>query len=230
MSPGENLLCRVLRGPRRVRLRVVSLVIGLALFVAFSIPGVGPLMASGAAVGAVAETGSSGDRQALVSLYQAANGVGWARSTNWLTDTPIGQWGGVTTNEIGRVTGLAMPSNGLTGDLPVELGDLGELRVLNLQGNYLSGVLQTDLGNLGELRVLDLHGNSLYGEIPVEFERLGELTGLETRLQPTVGTGPRIGGNAGQAQDPGLERQPLRRWDTPGVRGFGQPDPFVAAR
>ena len=44
------------------------------------------------------------DRAALVALYEATEGANWARDWNWLTERPIGQWYGVTTNSVGRVT------------------------------------------------------------------------------------------------------------------------------
>ena len=56
------------------------------------------------------------DREALIALYNvgARGRIAQIRLTseNWLEDVPIGQWGGVTTNDDGRVTGLrAYPKN-----------------------------------------------------------------------------------------------------------------------
>ena len=49
---------------------------------------------------------SLSDRDALVALYNATNGPNWTNNTNWLSNAPIGQWYGVTTNANGRVTEL----------------------------------------------------------------------------------------------------------------------------
>ena len=46
------------------------------------------------------------DRDALVALYNGTGGANWRRSRNWLTEIPVGQWHGVTTDRAGRVTGL----------------------------------------------------------------------------------------------------------------------------
>ena len=53
-----------------------------------------------------AEDGGSvaSDRAALVAFYNATEGASWFTSTNWLSDRPIGEWYGVTTNSVGRVT------------------------------------------------------------------------------------------------------------------------------
>ena len=69
------------------------------------------------AVSGSAET----DREALVALYNATNGENWFRSDNWLSDAPIGEWYGVTTNDDGRVTVLYLPTLGLSGEIPAEL-------------------------------------------------------------------------------------------------------------
>ena len=50
------------------------------------------------------------DREALVALYNVTNGENWNESNNWLSDAPLGEWEGVTTDSDGRVT--AEPSSG----------------------------------------------------------------------------------------------------------------------
>ena len=46
------------------------------------------------------------DREALIALYDATDGPNWSKSTNWLSDAPIDQWHGVTTDGTGRVARL----------------------------------------------------------------------------------------------------------------------------
>ncbi len=120
----------------------------------------------------------SPDRAALVALYNATDGPNWeANQTNWLSDRPIGEWYGVTTNAEGRVTELDLSSNDLTGPIPPELGDLSNLMTLDLSFNKLSGQIPSDLGNLSNLTSLDLGFNrNLSGSIPRE---LGTLSNLE---------------------------------------------------
>ena len=116
------------------------------------------------------------DRAALVALYEATDGDNWEDNTNWLSDKPLGEWKGVTTDENGRVTHLALAENGLSGALPASLGDLAYLEVLTFFRNELSGSLPSSLGNLTNLTGLELDFNDLSGSVP---SWLGNLTNLE---------------------------------------------------
>ena len=115
------------------------------------------------------------DRAALVALYDATDGGNWTYNDNWLTDAPIGQWHGVRVDQSGRVVGIQLHKNGLTGRLPPELGYLGELRNLILYWNTLSGPIPSEIGNLSHLEAIDLCGNRLTGVLP---SRLGDLDNL----------------------------------------------------
>ena len=61
---------------------------------------------------AQAQTNTPTDRDALVTLYNATSGDNWANNDNWLSDKPLGEWHGVTTDSDGRVRRL-------------DLGDVG---------------------------------------------------------------------------------------------------------
>ena len=54
----------------------------------------------------------------------------------------------MTTDGAGRVTGLDLGRNGLTGPIPGALGSLGSLEWLDLERNALSGPVPARLGNL----------------------------------------------------------------------------------
>ena len=54
------------------------------------------------------------DREALVALYNATGGENWYGSDNWLSEAPLGEWHGVTTNDDGRVTELVLAYNRLS--------------------------------------------------------------------------------------------------------------------
>ena len=56
----------------------------------------------------------------MVALYNATDGANWNRNDNWLSDEPLGEWYGVTT-EAGRVTELILSQNQLRGEVPPEL-------------------------------------------------------------------------------------------------------------
>ena len=116
------------------------------------------------------------DHTALVALYHATGGPNWANNSNWLSDRPLGEWNGVTTDGDGRVTRLDLQENRLSGSVPAELGNLSNLEILSLHQNQLSGLIPAELGILSNLQELYLGFNKLNGSIPVE---LGNLSNLE---------------------------------------------------
>ncbi|MYD36029.1 MAG: PQQ-binding-like beta-propeller repeat protein [Dehalococcoidia bacterium] len=121
---------------------------------------------------------SRANRAALIALYHATDGPNWTERTNWLSDTQISEWHGVTTDVYGRVTGLFLSGNGLTGEIPPELGSLTDLGGLTLSNNRLSGEIPAALSGLVSLTGLSLSGNQLTGEIPPELGSLTSLTWL----------------------------------------------------
>ena len=116
------------------------------------------------------------DRAALVALYNATGGANWTDNTNWTSNEALSEWHGVTTDANGRVTDLYLTQNGLSGEIPAELGDLTSLLNLYLWQNNLSGEIPAELGGLTSLLILYLGDNNLSGEIPAE---LGGLTSLQ---------------------------------------------------
>ena len=154
----------------------VAACVALAAFCAESAPGV------------LAQDGVAADRIAIEALYDATNGPAWTDSTNWKTDAPLDQWYGVSTDADGRVTGLYLEGNGLSGPLPSSLGDLSNLEWLVLTGNALSGPIPSSLGELSKLRDLSLRVNALSGPIPSSLGRLSSLEFLS--LNDNVLSGP----------------------------------------
>ena len=121
------------------------------------------------------------DREALESVYRRTDGPGWKESTRWLTDAPLAQWHGVETDAEGRVIGLNLANNGLSGQIPSEIGELSALTHLDLGSNLLEGRIPGQLGRLSELRVLNLVSNELTEPIPLQIGGLSKLTNLELR-------------------------------------------------
>ena len=85
------------------------------------------------------------DREALVALYEATDGDNWFNNENWLTDAPLGEWYGITTDRDGRVWEIQLDSNGLDGEIPAEIGVLDSLVDLNLDINVLRGPIPPEL-------------------------------------------------------------------------------------
>ncbi len=129
----------------------------------------------------------TGGRSALVALYNATDGPNWKNNTNWLSNTPLADWYGVTVSNW-EVRELDLSDNKLSGTLPSELGDLSYLTTLSLHSNALTGTLPSELGDLSNLRYLSLHTNGLTGALP---SALGDLSSLRYLFLDTNAlTGP----------------------------------------
>ena len=131
-----------------------------------------------------------GDREALVAIYNATDGENWNRSDNWLSDAPLDEWEGVTTDDEGRVTKLEVNGNDLSGEIPAELGNLTSLEGLQLHNNQLTGAIPAELGSLTNLTHLYLSGNQLTGAIPTELGNLANLQTLYLHRNQLTGTIP----------------------------------------
>ena len=139
---------------------------------------------SGSATLTVSAGTSASDRLALTALYNATNGSNWTNNTNWLSELPMGQWHGVTTDENGRVTELRLTQNNLEGPIPTELGNLEKLETLSFWINKLSGVIPRELGKLSNLGTLWLATNNLSGTIPEELGRLVKMWQMSFASNP----------------------------------------------
>ena len=130
-------------------------------------------------------TSAETDREALVAFYNATDGENWDESNSWLSDAPLGEWEGVTTDNDGRVIRLILSGYRLIGEIPAELGSLSNLTILYLSGNELSGEIPAELGSLSNLVGLNLSGNQLSGEIPAELGSLSNLGYLDLSREPS---------------------------------------------
>ena len=130
------------------------------------------------------------DRAVLVAFYEATDGPNWTNKENWLSDAPLGEWYGVTTDETGRVTKLSFVDNNVHGPIPAEVARLSKLTWFELEDNKLTGTIPTELGRLTELEVLNLRGNELTGTIPDHLTRLTNLWFLVLSRNQLTGTIP----------------------------------------
>lgn len=114
------------------------------------------------AVGAAEIAVRHPDREALAALYEATGGPGWTNRRHWLTEAPVRRWFGVLAAGKGRVSGVVLDDNGLSGSLPPAVSRLEGLRHLVLSDNAeLAGTLPTGLASLDRLERLLAGGTDL---------------------------------------------------------------------
>ena len=135
------------------------------------------------------------DRAALVAFYNATNGGNWTKAGKWLSEDPIGEWFGVSTDSSGRVTRLELNDNKVRGTIPAELGSLSMLTRLDLEENRLSGTIPAILSSLSEMTHLYLARNNLTGSIPSALGSLSKLRELDLLHNNLTGSIPTALGN-----------------------------------
>ena len=96
---------------------------------------------------------------------------------------------------ITNTTSLVRINQGLTGEIPSEIGQLTNLATLKLQYNELTGSIPPEIGNLTSLVKLDLRYNNLSGSIPTEVWSLISLKELRIQKNQLSGTIPSAIGN-----------------------------------
>lgn len=137
------------------------------------------------------------DMVGLVALYESAGGENWRERSGWLSDPSVAAWSGVSIGGDGSVSGLDLSENGLSGELPPQLGGLVGLTSLDLSGNQLEGEIPESIGNLTAMEELSMHSNQLGGNLPADIGNLTALTVLTMHSNQFSGNLPAgIGGMA----------------------------------
>ncbi|KAK9029628.1 hypothetical protein V6N11_026736 [Hibiscus sabdariffa] len=78
-------------------------------------------------------------------------------------------------NILDYMSGIDLSCNRLTGQIPLEIGNLSELHALNLSHNNLTGFIPPSFSNLKQIESLDLSYNKLSGIIPIQLMELYSL-------------------------------------------------------
>ena len=120
---------------------------------------------------------------ALMALYDATDGPNWTNNTDWGNTCDPCTWYGVECDYNGKVSGLHLDNNNLSGGLPEEIGLLTDLRVLRLANNQLSGNIPVEIGSLVDMFWIELYNNNFSGTFPDIFDAWNQLHDI------------RIGGN-----------------------------------
>ena len=129
------------------------------------------------AIACGSQTSPETDREALIALYNTTDGPNWRTDSNWLSDAPMDDWYGVTTNRRGRVTKLYLGGNEMSGEIPPELGNLDKLKVLDIGDAESVENVGSDAGKfmLAFANIVTSysppHANDLTGCIPINLRR-----------------------------------------------------------
>ncbi|KAK9078002.1 hypothetical protein SSX86_002059 [Deinandra increscens subsp. villosa] len=84
--------------------------------------------------------------------------------------------------ESSKLESLMFASSGLSGNLPLQLGNLKNLVHIDLNRNSISGLIPESLGSLSSLQTLELGANSISGPIP---DSIGNLSSLLSMYLPS---------------------------------------------
>jgi hypothetical protein len=115
------------------------------------------------------------DSLILIELYHALDGDNWTNNDGWLTNKPINEWYGISSQD-GKVRVIHLQLNNLKGELPSSIGDLKNLTQLKLRNNQIYGNIPKEIGGMEMLQELSVDKNQLTGSIPDE---MGRCSGLE---------------------------------------------------
>ncbi|WP_339785751.1 T9SS type A sorting domain-containing protein [uncultured Imperialibacter sp.] len=97
------------------------------------------------------------DRLLLGELYSLTSGDNWINNSGWNT-ADLSSWFGITVAS-DRVTGIDLPANNLSGDLPKFLGDMRKLTSIDLSENEITSL--PVLTNIIQLTMLNVSNNRL---------------------------------------------------------------------
>lgn len=96
-------------------------------------------------------------------FYERTNGDKWKNpSYFWEKGSPACARRGIKCDDSGKVAVIALPSLGLKGPIPSEIGHLSSLKTLDLSHNDLTGFVPSDI-RFTSLVNLDLRNNRLEG-------------------------------------------------------------------
>lgn len=153
----------------------------------------------------VANTLNFRQRYALAVFWFALDGDAWRYKDSllWLSEADVCDWRVPLKTKLGgwvevgvrchggqEVKELYLPSWGIRGEIPRELGILTGLESISLWENDLIGSFPVAFQQLTNLQFIDLHNNYLEGALPDWLSALSQLTSLNLAQVFFVGTLP----------------------------------------
>ena len=120
----------------------------------------------------------------------------WKNQNSWMTKTSACNWYGITCASEGVLLKLSLPSNGISGTIPQELGFLSSLSTIDLRANEIGGAIPTELLLASNLIELNLSTNQIVGAIPDALEGSPNLLTLDLSFNRLTGSIPASVGSA----------------------------------
>ncbi|XP_042975220.1 receptor-like protein 13 [Carya illinoinensis] len=114
-----------------------------------------------------------------------------------------------TGNILNYMSGIDLSCNCLSGEIPLELGNLRNIRVLNLLHNNLTGSIPTTFSKLKVIESLDLSHNKLNGSIPPQLIELNFLAVYSVADNDLSGRTPERKGQFGTFDESSYKGNPL---------------------
>lgn len=111
------------------------------------------------------------DYDALIDIYNDANGPQWSDNTGWVdgaagTDCDVCNWTGIVCNGYGRVKEINLVNNNLSGTLSSSIGDITTLEKINIWNHTLAGSIPDVFSQMSDLTYVDLSNGDFTGDIP----------------------------------------------------------------
>jgi len=116
------------------------------------------------------------DSLALIQIYNDLEGDLWTNNENWLSNTPLDDWNGITMDN-NRVSKVRLFNIGVGGTFSDAFYDLTALTSIDLLNGNTTGEITTEIYNLTELRILALANLDLSGTVP-DLDNMPELDNI----------------------------------------------------
>jgi hypothetical protein len=122
--------------------------------------------------------------------FAFSNGKG---GTDWYAKSNECQWTGVTCN--GNKARLYLPSRGLAGSIPADMGLWTGFTYIRMENNQLSGSLPSSIGLWTDITEFNVGMNLLVGTVPTEVSKWTSINSVQLSRNMVNGTMPTFGNN-----------------------------------